>query len=425
VPEQRPYDLLAGAHGCVAAAGGVTGTVAIIAPHSRAAECCMIPVGTMPNSAEIAKVLDALITNGLDFVEKSAGELKDEPKFSIGHFATGLELLLKARLFVEHWALTAAHPHECTWTGMKDGTIVTIQASDICDAVEKITGTDMRNHRKVFEAVFNHRNRTLHWLPSEDVNLVAAEQCRAWYRLHQLLSGLWASQFASHRARIDAVDKSLLVHKEYLTARFEALCNQLKGFQAKGALTCCWACKFNAAVVDYPDDPISTIRCKVCLSSGGAARVPCGEWLLLEDLPCECTCGDFHSKKELLADLDPANHMSPKDASTTGQTTLSCGECLNCQVVVPVPGKSTWVCTECGAHFETKEIGTCEYCNEEWVGYDTSDSAWRGCEFCDGHPDRHLTRPPGTPGTHPQGHQPHQPPGRSSSEVDPEIRTRG
>jgi len=343
----------------------------------------------MPTSDEITKVLDALIGNGLDFLEKSAGELKAEPKFSIGHFATGLELMLKARLFAEHWALTASDPHGCTWTGLKDGTVMTLQASDLCDAVEKVAGTDMRKYRDVFEAVFKHRNRILHWLPGENVEIIAAEQCRAWHRLHQLLSGLWASHFTAHKERIDAVDRSLLVHREYLAARFEALTNQLKGLAARGLLSHCRVCELDAAVAEYPDDPISILKCKVCLSAEAAARFSCGKWLPLETLPNDCSCGESHSKAELIEALDPASRMGPKDILATGQTRLSCGECLNQQVVLPMPGKNTWACTECGIHFDASEISTCEYCNEEWIGYDTEDSVWRGCEFCDGHPDLH------------------------------------
>jgi len=43
----------------------------------------------------------------LDFIERSAGELQEEKSLPIAHFATGLEPILKARLFAEHWTLIA------------------------------------------------------------------------------------------------------------------------------------------------------------------------------------------------------------------------------------------------------------------------------------------------------------------------------
>ncbi len=48
---------------------------------------------------------DMLILNGIDFLEKSLGEFKEQPKYSIIHFAISVEILLKARLAIEHWSL--------------------------------------------------------------------------------------------------------------------------------------------------------------------------------------------------------------------------------------------------------------------------------------------------------------------------------
>jgi len=47
-------------------------------------------------------------------------------------------------------------------------------------AITKVTGTSLQHEKAVFDEVFRHRNRVLHWLPPEDLTNVAAEQCRAW-----------------------------------------------------------------------------------------------------------------------------------------------------------------------------------------------------------------------------------------------------
>ena len=41
-------------------------------------------------------------------------------------------LCSKARLFHEHWTLIAVKPHGCAWTSVKDGTVRTLHASDLC-----------------------------------------------------------------------------------------------------------------------------------------------------------------------------------------------------------------------------------------------------------------------------------------------------
>ncbi len=60
---------------------------------------------------ELHEVFNALVNTGVDFFVRSARELTTEQEFSIAHFATGLELLLEARLFHEHWTLIATQPH--------------------------------------------------------------------------------------------------------------------------------------------------------------------------------------------------------------------------------------------------------------------------------------------------------------------------
>src|SRR4051812_17574119 len=91
--------------------------------------------GSMPTRDQLDEVFSALVGNGFDFLVRSAQELDKEQKFAIAHFATGVELLLKARLFHEHWTLIACEPHNCAWTSVKDGTVRTLQASDLCAAI--------------------------------------------------------------------------------------------------------------------------------------------------------------------------------------------------------------------------------------------------------------------------------------------------
>lgn len=149
----------------------------------------------MPTNQEKAEVFKALVENGLAFIERAASELPKEPTFSIAHFATGLELLLKARLFAEHWTLIATNPQGSPWSAITSGDAHTLQASDLCAAVTSTTGTSLNHEKDVFEKVFRHRNRVLHFVPPADLTEVEAEQCRAWYRLHHLLSVRWEDVF--------------------------------------------------------------------------------------------------------------------------------------------------------------------------------------------------------------------------------------
>src|SRR4051794_28273927 len=51
----------------------------------------------------------ALVENAVDFLERSVHDLQaGASKYSVIHFYSGLELMLKARLLYEHWSLCAS-----------------------------------------------------------------------------------------------------------------------------------------------------------------------------------------------------------------------------------------------------------------------------------------------------------------------------
>ncbi len=335
----------------------------------------------MPTQTELKQVFTALTENGLDFIERAAAELEKEPKFSVVHFATGLELVLKARLFDEHWSLIAADHRGCTWGAVQSGT-QSIQASELCKAITRKIETPLKNQEIIFKTVFDHRNAILHWIPKRDLAQIAAEQCRAWYALHGLIAGGWKDVFAEFQDRIEVVDKVLHGNRTFLEVKYTAIKNKLERPKALGALFPCPACEFDAAVVGAPNLVISEYGCWVCGNSGNAARFHCGYWSCLAELPTLCECKKVHDTQDLLAQLDPTKEMRPKDTLSYGQVYLSCGECLEHQTVAPQgPG---FVCCSCGATFFAGDASDCEYCNEQWAGYDTSDSRIGGCEFCDG-----------------------------------------
>ncbi|WP_155893959.1 hypothetical protein [Cystobacter fuscus] len=341
----------------------------------------------MPNKEEIDQLFQALVVNGLEFIERSAGELEEDPKFSIAHFATGLELLLKARLFAEHWSLTASDPHACTWSGLKGGSVNTVQASALCSVITSKTGTSLQHSKDAFKAVFEHRNKALHWIPPGDTRQVAAEQCRAWYLLHQLLTVTWSGHFARFGERIHNVDRRLLVYATYLGAKYKELEDELREPRARGALIKCPACGFVSGVIDNLEVRISMFACLVCHAEAAAGRFLCSQWHALDGPPKECSCFEIHSRQQLLDELDPASLMSPEEQADAGQTLYSCGVCLAQQTVVPVEdldGSDMHACVGCGAQFKGAVGGHCARCYELWMSYDTEGSELHGCPLCSG-----------------------------------------
>lgn len=58
---------------------------------------------------ELSQDVQALINNGLDFLDKAREELEaSKPKFSVVSFWTAVEILLKVPLAHEHWSLVCS-----------------------------------------------------------------------------------------------------------------------------------------------------------------------------------------------------------------------------------------------------------------------------------------------------------------------------
>lgn len=324
----------------------------------------------MPTREQLQEVFAALVGNGLDFFERSAQELDKEQKFSIAHFATGLELLLKARLFHEHWTLIAIEPHRCAWTSVKDGTVRTLQASDLCAVLTTTTGTALTHESRAFKAIFEHRNRVLHWAPQNDLAATVAEQCLAWHYLRALLTSRWGDAFGRFGAQIERVERLLRAHRAYLLVKFQQIEPTLRGPTKAQLLLVCPACEFQAGVAQDGPGRVLPFECHVCGYSATAFRGASGALDALE-------------RSQLLDELDPTPLMSPKEMSTYEPDRGYCGECFHHEATV-APDGDAYVCVECGARFEQASSSNCESCNERWFGWNSEASGHTGCEHCDG-----------------------------------------
>lgn len=331
------------------------------------------------------KVFDSLVENGIDFLASSVADLDARPKYSVVHFATGLELLLKARLFAEHWALVAANPHAATWSGLTSGTLKTVSASSIGKALIAVVSEPSSPQCKVFESVFRHRNRILHFMPVEDPAAIAMEQLRAWFHLHSLIQGRWESVFAGHRGELAKLDQLLRRNRNYLQTIYDQTEARLSGLKVAGKVLECRSCGFSSGELDSPTRLVSGVACHVCGDRYAVIRFDCGNAYPLDGATFEfdCDCGVLHKVQDLISKYDESRDLSPKDQLIHGPGRYRCGECLSIEeTVVPIDGAYT--CLGCGAEWGDEGPESCEWCNELWFGYSLEGSYLNGCELCEG-----------------------------------------
>ena len=146
---------------------------------------------------------DSLVSNGIDFLSRSVTDLKKRPKYSVINFCVGLEILLKARLIKEHWALVVTKPETAIIEQFRAGDFHSVSMEDAIRRLKNVAGERIGKDEEIsFEQVRKHRNRLVHFFhpayarsPIEKlVQEVVTEQCKAWFYLHRLLTLNWEPQ---------------------------------------------------------------------------------------------------------------------------------------------------------------------------------------------------------------------------------------
>jgi len=148
------------------------------------------------------KSSQAIFENAIDFLEKSLEEFKDSPKYSILHFAIAIEILLKARLSLEHWSLVVLkNPNKSNYL---KGNFVSVNLDEAVRRLRDIAGENITDlELKSFKKLSAHRNKVIHFYhtemsndrKSEALQKIIKEQCECWYHIKILFTKKWVKSF--------------------------------------------------------------------------------------------------------------------------------------------------------------------------------------------------------------------------------------
>ncbi|PIY23435.1 MAG: hypothetical protein COZ12_02015 [Deltaproteobacteria bacterium CG_4_10_14_3_um_filter_60_8] len=336
-------------------------------------------------------IFNSLASNAFDFLERGITEFDEAPKYSAIHFCAAVEMLLKARLMTEHWALIVSKPEEANLEKFMAGDFISATMKEARIRLRDIAEEDIPNDVfSSFQALATHRNKMIHFFHADMNNeqaraLIVAEHCRSWFHLHRLLDR-WGDCFADFKVNIAQADRSMKKHKKYLTAKFNALKSELSASGKAGKKPrACNACGFKAAIPKELSDSIVMVTCRVCdhsetqvgidcphckrsivIASGGYNNCPrCSGAIEPEDI------------SNWLCDHGDASHGSGEDDYQYRDA--NCGCCEGYHTVISLAGG--YFCVKC---FELADrLETCEWCNEPNTG-DMEGSYFGGCGICEG-----------------------------------------
>lgn len=212
-----------------------------------------------------------IVTNALDFLAKAVSELSDSPKYSVINFYTAVELLLKAKLLLEHWSLIVVKTNEATITRFNEGDFASVGLHESLTRLKNISDETLTSEAiKSFDALRKHRNKLVHFStpeyfsPSDEhtITEILAKMCRVWFYLHEILTEYWSEDFSEYLSDIDDFDRSMRKNTEYLKTKYDLLKQKINTDLAKGSEYIeCSFCHFVAVKADSTP--------QTCLVCGG------------------------------------------------------------------------------------------------------------------------------------------------------------
>lgn len=338
------------------------------------------------------RIFDSLVSNAIDFLNKSVSELKQNPKYSVINFCAGLEIFLKARLILEHWSLIVIKPENAIKEKFKSGEFYSVGIEETIKRLRNVAGEHFSKDEELcFKLVREHRNKLVHffhpvYLKKPNITLlqkIIAEQCLAWYHLHGLLTTQWSKQFNRHQQKIKEIDEKMHEQRAFLKVKYTKLNAEIqKNIKLGVEYTNCKSCGFLSSSVKENEPSLFETKCLVCHSRDRFLMwecPDCGELVEIEDMG-QGTCGNKKCRRKIDLEYLLSKFKTRFDKDTMYSELPICSNCEHYEPSV-IPIGSQYYCLWCKALH--KSVEHCEWCSTEIAGFNSSDSYLTGCFMCE------------------------------------------
>lgn len=293
---------------------------------------------------DAALAIDVLSENGCHFLRSTLEEVaKDDQagnRNAVIFAAAALEVLLKARLAIEHWTLLFEEPAKAKLSELKGGDFVSVSAAKIVQRLNNVASLDLKHDAP--DKVFKLRNRVVHFAPPTDLAVrvevaIGLNFALSFIHEHLLphLEPRRGADLAALKGQIADVFREL---EHFRTSRLEGLEGELR---THSTIVRCPDCN-QATLVLQGDEDEDT--CLFCL-----ATTP-GEELA----------------QRYVADI---LKWSWRDEADGGDHPLE--TCISCDAQALVSGiqavnrpKIAFGCFSCAEVFEQAEVQRCERCGD-------------------------------------------------------------
>lgn len=349
------------------------------------------------------EIFKSLVASAFEFLNKAIDEFGTSSKFSSIHFATSIELFLKARLMKEHWSLLIERVDKADQKAFFRGELKTISPDQTIQRLKKIANVHIpETTQEIFLKIAKHRNKMVHFIHDSDYEMddkhkltteIANEQCAGWFAIRQLLKS-WKEHFSDWEKDIRDITMKMERHRAFLGEIFKSKQSEIKKhLQDEKEVSDCPSCGFKSVLISKPMGSVYPASCLVCWYSGAEIEIECSEWKCHETV----RFNSYHGPPAFFPSCrSPISEEYVKDQLDTGPAITKDNyydhvdkNCPHCNGYHSVVEHHDWyVCTQC--YEISEELGICEFCSEAQLGGVSEHSYLSGCEFCEGTAGRYF-----------------------------------
>lgn len=339
----------------------------------------------------VDELFASITENAFEFLEKSLDEFEASPKFSIIHFASAIELFMKARLLLEHWSLLVEKIDSAKFDELFSGKLKTVNPDTARSRLKNIARDPVpKDVEDIFKKIAEHRNRAIHFgyhnaQANTELEEIVAQQCIGWRHLQGLFERNWQAYFINFANKISSIENRMLDHRHYLEAKYQSKVNDINSHRSGGnEVFNCRFCGYNSMLVTHIEGAISLADCIVCSTVDTVITLECPD----DDCHQKIIFDSYSGPPESCSSCKGPIESWVSEGLDTGEFVTSdnmydhidinCPHCLS----GVVEHYNHYICTSCFEY--SKTIGVCGWCNEGQLGGVPEFSYHFGCEFCDG-----------------------------------------
>lgn len=319
----------------------------------------------------------SMLENGMDFIISGVSHLQKaeqknveenerdrELKYALLHLSSGIELVFKSRLNIEHWTYIFEDMNKASKKTYKDGSLKTVDSNTAIDRLEKMCGYSFDEKQKMqLKSLRDARNRFEHGFINN--NPMAIENIIN--KAVEVIVDFLGKNYDEFEMPSNI---SLLEYDEGLTDRekeyYKKLTVMIKDLKS------------------HHDDAIKLARSRalsITLEEDLIDCPECGEKFLRfgdDDTRCECYfCGYSEDSMNVAKKyIENVLHISEYEVGHHGGE-FPLYTCPDCDYESLVKTKDLYFCFNCGGRYEIDELRECSCCGRLFYpmddGFDCGD----------------------------------------------------